>query len=281
MKNLKEYWLEIVFGISGIAIALALTFITSTDAAIIIGIFVPVIAVATAIVRLEINNAVSDAESEVLAAAASSREVVEKMAEMDGIALKHAKRHLESFLTRIREIHSGEIFLTMPEYFNTALDCLSGHGDGDVVYAINSKGGFRWQEDPRQRVYKSANYAASDRGVTINRIFIIEKGDLRDASFGELKNVIKEHMEKDNINIYILFREMLENVGMPHEHDWVYMEKPYRKVLVDYADAKDPLRGSHAYMYTGDNFIDKKIEFFNQLVQLAEPRETVTDLLKT
>ncbi len=269
-----EYWLEIVLGMAGIITGLVISRLATTDTAIIIGILMPVIAIAVVMIRMSIVRTLLHLQSNVLNVAASSREIVEKMADMDGIEFQHAKRQLDAFLTRMREIHSGRIFLTMPEYFNISLAGIGEHDSGDTIYAVNSKNGLRWKTDPQQQLYKDANFAAARRGAVIHRVFIINRQEDNSDSLDELEVIIKEHFDKDNIHAYIVTREILERLGIVHECDWVYLEKPFRQVLVDYTDSIDPIRGSHAYILTKDGEIDNKLKYFHELVRLKAGKES-------
>jgi len=270
-----EYWLEIVLGLVGIVIGLAISYVATPDTAIIVGVLVPIMAISVAMLKMSIVKSIAKVQSSTLNIAASSREIVEKMTDMNGVSFHYAKRHLDGFLGQIREIHAGKIFLTMPEYFNITLSCINAHNKGDTIYAINSKSGARWRDDPRQRKYKEANFSAAGRGVTINRIFIVSKKEIGSESFRELEQVIREHIKMNNINTHLVTHEMLESTEIIHESDWVYMERPFRQVLVDYTDSKDPMRGSHAYILTKDDDIDRRLRYFQELVRLSEEKENL------
>ncbi len=269
-----EYWLEIVLGLAGIVTGLVISRIATTDTAIIIGILMPVIAIAVAMIRMSIVRTLSHVQSKVLNVAATSREIVEKMADMDGIEFQHAKRQLDAFLKRLRDIHSGKIFLTMAEYFNVSLAGIGEHEGGDTIYAVNSKSGLRWKSDPQQQIYKDANFAAARRGVVIHRVFIINKQEGNSESLDELCEIIKEHFGKDNIHVYIVTHELLEGLGIIHECDLVYLEKPFRQILEDYTDSKDPVRGSHAYILTKADEIDNKLKYFHELTRLKVGKQS-------
>jgi len=79
----------------------------------------------------------------------------------------------------------------------------------------------------------------------------------------------------NNINTHLVTHEMLESTEIIHESDWVYMERPFRQVLVDYTDSKDPMRGSHAYILTKDDDIDRRLRYFQELVRLSEEKENL------
>ena len=186
------------------------------------------------------------------------------LSELDGIPYQYASQEVSNTLSKIRSIQDGEIPLNSTTYFHLIIHCMNEAPSGSMIYAVNSIDELRWRNDPREKTYLRANHKARQRGVKINRVFILDKELVCSDSTKERLNIIKEQVEADNIQTYIVWKTDLN--GQEHcVEDWVYFEKPNQQLFVDFADPIDTTRVAKALLIIDQDKYQQYIKDFRIL----------------
>lgn len=265
----QEHRIEIVGGIILLLISILLPLLgISKDVAWFVGITSILLAITIAILKEHLAAVIHKIiEGEHTNTFAS--QITAIMSELNGEQFSHGQQILKNTLDEINKIKQGEIPLGIPSYFHHIITLMREAPENSNIYAVNCIDVLRWHNDPREVKYLKENMRAAERGVKINRAFIIDRKSLFQERSGPKRfSIIKDQINIKNIDVSIVWRDSLVEQGHRIQ-DWVLFTRPSKKLFIDYPDVADKTRVESAIMVLSEKEIERFLEDFHYIAECA------------
>lgn len=195
--------------------------------------------------------------------------------DLSGRKLTAAKEEYDKALGNVQKIRKGIITIGTPNYFHEIIEKMKSTPPQYVVHAVNCIDLHRWKEDPQQRLYLKQNILAAQRGVHINRAFIIEKAQFSVEEF----DIIDKQMNTENIDVSPVWRDSLHG-RQDRLKDWVHFGNSPNDLYVDYPDMNDITRVAYAELILDEAVVANTLENFSILEEYRVSREDLREELK-
>lgn len=273
-KKINEYTLEIAIAFISILVSIILDINKqiSPATALVIGMFSILLSISIAIIKEHIskvsNNSLLKLENNI----SKYISVTQHLSDLDGIAYKHAKSTMDKTISTIKDIKEGKIFLEQEEYYRYLTECMQTVPSGSKVIAINIIDSMRWSKEPTQIKYFDENKKASQRGVKIHRIFIIEEKSLEDKS---RVDSIKQHIEEENIDVDIIFTKNLKGFTRPLEDMVLFNCEEGQRLYIDYSDNINRTNILYANLFICPEQINYSYETYKLLLGQTQKKEVL------
>lgn len=268
MKNkISSHWIELFLGFFFLFLALYLNQTgISNEISWIIGVFGGLISISIIIIKLYIKEALEELTKNRFEGEGKIIESLSIINELESIKQGYSKYVLNKFHKEIKSIAKGVIKLTPSRYYVEIIDNIKEANIGSVIYAINSINEIRWSKHQKQLNYLDENVKAADRGVQINRIFIIDKERLKISDYKERLKIIKQQSMHKNINVSIVWSGEL-NDDKERVRDWVLFNNNGKQQLyVAETDHNDGFKVDKATLYICDEEIKRAMRDFKVIL---------------
>ena len=179
---------------------------------------------------------------------------------LSGPELDHAMQIVDSSLDSLRLIPQGTLRLDPSRYYSALSRRLNDLKKGAHVFAVSSMPIERWESDPRQLHYFQENVAASRRGVSINRVFIIDRHNLTDAHVNRARHIVLQQ-RAERIAVFVVWRDTIRHDPELFD-DFVLFEED-NIVFTDEHEKVDPTRVAAGYQVTNS----KRVEGYRNAVK--------------
>jgi hypothetical protein len=180
-------------------------------------------------------------------------------------------RVLRDSATKLSQLHTlkRSDVLQTSAYYQWLLPMLDDIPAGEHLRAISLMNNAEWDDSQAERQFFQKHIAAAERGVQIDRIFIVERNTFP-AAF-ENPAVAAHLVERKNgINGYLLYRDWFqqhEPESLKHVRDG-FIIIGSRVALVDTFSDQGEVRG---YVEMNPAEVTALVEIFEQLKVVAEP----------
>lgn len=275
-----EYKLELVGGVIMLLVTALLPLVKApTEAIWLLGVMSVVLPLAVGTLRAHIATTLSTLTRDWHDTYGRASRLHGAMSGLSGLRLAHAHIILDRAIKDVEHTQAGRIPLDPATYYSCIIDEMRHAPAGSEVYAVNCLNLLRWTEDPRQRRYDIENRAAADRGVSINRICIVDGSVLKDPLAASARSILREQLAHSGIQLRLVFRHHLMDVS-DRVRDWVLFKSPERRVYVDFPDSIDETRVTRAELVVDNMATDRYEEDFRVLSSYALPEEQTARLLE-
>lgn len=269
---MKKWFVELTYAVMVGIFAFGSTFLgIDPYFAAGVGIFTAFLSIATISIKEHSEKIAEGSTKEVIDQVGINNEIHELSSKLEGIAEEIANSAKKELLTLLQSIDKSIIPMDQATYYRHLDKCISKCEKNNTVIAISSIDSIEWWENHRQTHYLELNFKAAERGVNIERIFIIKREILKDKKSKEKLEAIYQQMRKDNFDIHIIWRSSLTQYKSRIE-DWVYFKSPERCLFVNYADQTNTQEVIGADLFIGDDDIDRKLEDYKKLRGYAVPK---------
>lgn len=223
------------------------------------------LALAVAVLKEHLTVTVEDLLNQNLQIQTKLTKTISLLVELNGLSYKFGITVMDRALHDLERISNGKIPLSPSDYFQEVEASLNEVPSGSAILAVNCIDELRWIVDPRQKLYLAENLAAGARGVKITRIFIVERGRIKEPENSGRVDTIKKQLENVNIDAQVVWRETLIHES-DRIRDWVYFSAPRPKLYIDYPDRIDGTRIAHADLIINPQLIETYLGDFRALM---------------
>jgi hypothetical protein len=267
--TLHDHGPEIIGGLLLLVISAILPFIgISNDVAWFAGIMSVLLPLSVTSTKHYFTTVVQDVKQKYLATEGRAAQVGTILGQLNGPQLEHATKVVDSTIEKLEKIQKGRIQLSVSDYYHEIIEAMKNAPSGTQVHALNIIDELRWKDDPQQRNYLVENLSALRRGVTINRIFIINRKIFFSSDPQNRIEILRDQSAQERLKLWIVWKEALRG----HEsmlRDCVAFDKPSVVLYTDYPDPIDHTRVSHGEMVVNKIEIDTYLSDFSILCEAA------------
>lgn len=193
---------------------------------------------------------------------------------LGGTDLEHALEIVDSSLDSLRLIPQGIVRLDPSKYYSALSRRLHDMKKGAHVFAVSSMPIERWDSDPRQLHYLQENFAASDRGVFINRVFIIDRHNAEETYASRARHIVAQQRTED-IEVFVVWRDTIRHDPTLFD-DFVLFEEA-NIVFTDEHEKVDPTRVAAGYQVTNPKKVDSYRTSVKSLIETYSIDQTSLD----
>jgi hypothetical protein len=194
------------------------------------------------------------------------------LSDMDDLPHHYGVALLDKAIRDLEQIRLGTIPLDPSTYFQQLVTSMIEAPSGSVVLAVNCIDELRFNEDPREKKYLEENLHASSRGVTIQRLFIVDRRRLNQSEGARRIEIIKAQLEHENIDAHVIWRDTLADENDCIK-DWTLFSEPNRRLYIDFPDRVEGTRVAHANLIVSSELIEQHLEEFRILLTYKIPRD--------
>jgi hypothetical protein len=178
----QEHKTEIIGGIVLLLISTLLPYLgISKDVAWFAGILSVLLALTVAVLKDHLSLTVERLVDHKLSIHARLSRTATLLSDMDDLPHHYGVALLDKAIRDLEQIRLGTIPLDPSTYFQQLVTSMIEAPSGSVVLAVNCIDELRFNEDPREKKYLEENLHASLRGVTIQRLFIVDRRRLNQS----------------------------------------------------------------------------------------------------
>ncbi len=192
-------------------------------------------------------------------------EIDQTLEMLEGEFLSLGKAKLLEVKQYMKNLQKGKIHLDKESYFHRIIEKTQNAANFKYnIFAVSSCHPLRWIDDPQQVRYFEENKIAANKGVLINRVFILSReflSQVNNETLIKIKKIITEQQQCNNISVSIVWRESLEK-NSKYDKDWVLFKNNPGEYYIDYPDLLDPTRVKAGNLYTDSSVITAALEEF-------------------
>jgi hypothetical protein len=280
METKIEFKIEIIIGTFGLLVTILLPKIgLSQDIVCLIGILVVIFPLSMVSLKIFLNKIIKKAIRDASATTGKTYLLAYKISNMSEPKISFARDILNITIEKIDKVEKGIIPLSEADYFDRIIEEAKNLKKNNVVCAVNSFDERRFEHDPRERIYFEENIKAiRERGAIIKRIFIYDDRQISTNEGLEKLKAIKKN-EDNGINIFIVYKSLMLGKN-DFLLDWVMFDCTGTRLYVDYQDAVDETRVSHAELRINESDILKFKRTFKILEEHSISRIEINKLFE-
>ena len=269
----QEHKTEIIGGIVLLLISTLLPYLgVSNDVAWFAGIVSVLLALTVAVLKDHLSLTVERLVDHKLSIHARLSRTATLLSDMNGLPHHYGVALLDKAIRDLEQIRLGTIPLDPSTYFQQLVNSMIEAPSGSVVLAVNCIDELRFNEDPREKRYLEENINASLRGVTIQRLFIVDRRRLNQPEGAKRIEVIKAQLEHENIDAHVVWRDTLADENDCIK-DWTLFSEPNRRLYRDFPDRIEGTRVAHANLIVSPELIEQHLQEFRILLTYKIPRD--------
>jgi len=209
MSKRNKFLPEVIIAILGAVIGFGSTFFgLNLEISVLVAVVSWTISLAAASIKYAILSQYNSFASEFLPTIRHTEEVMNLLNDAEGRRLSLLKDELRTVRNSARKIvDEARISITDEQYFERLVDTVQNLVSGDVLLSTSILGQWSADQSGMQRLYMATHNKAIERGVTVRRVFILDRLALGKPEYKRGFEEVKRQLESNDIDASIVWRE--------------------------------------------------------------------------